>query len=58
MLYLDYTFTEVIPNDSSDNESILVQVRAWFQTGSKPLAEPMITQVIHALPDLDGLNGL
>ena len=32
----------------TDNKSVLVQIMAWCQTGSKPLFEPMLTQFTDA----------
>ena len=32
-----------VPYGSIDNESSLVQVMTWCQTGDKPLTEPMMT---------------
>ena len=37
-----------IPRDLIDNNSVLVQVMAWHQTGDKPWPEPMLTQFTDA----------
>ena len=36
------------PKGLIENKSALVQVMAWRRTGSKPLSEPMLTQLTHA----------
>ena len=37
-----------VPGSPIDNKSALVQVMAWRRTGDKPLAEPMMTQLVDA----------
>ena len=37
-----------VAKDQIDNESALVQVMAWCQTGDKPLPAPMLTQYTNA----------
>ena len=39
---------KIIPRNPIDNESALVQVKAWLRTGDKPLHEPMLTQFTDA----------
>ena len=34
-----------VPRSPVDNKPVLVQVRAWRQTGDKPLPEPMLNQL-------------
>ena len=33
-----------VPNGAIDNDSVLVQVMAWRQTGDEPLSEPTLAQ--------------
>ena len=35
---------KLVPNSQIDNESVLVQVKAWRPIADKPLSEPMLTQ--------------
>ena len=37
-----------VPKDPIDDKPALVKVMAWFQTGTKPLLEPMLTQFTYA----------
>ena len=32
-----------VPNGQIDNNPALVQIKAWCQTGDKPLTEPVMT---------------
>ena len=36
------------PNGPINNDTALVQVMAWCQTGNNPLPEPMLTQFTNA----------
>ena len=36
--------TMIVPIDLIGNKSSLVQVKAWWYSGTKPLSEPMMTQ--------------
>ena len=42
-----FNFMEV-PKGTTDNNSSLLQVMDWCQTGTKPLHEPVMTQFIDA----------
>ena len=37
-----------VPRGSNNNNSALVQVMVWRQTGNKPLPEQMLTQFVDA----------
>ena len=41
-------WVKLVPEDPIDSKSALLWVMAWPQTGSKPLPEPMMTQVTDA----------
>ena len=48
VFYFTSISLKFVPKGPSDNKSSLVQVKAWQQTGDKPLPEPMLTQFTNA----------
>ena len=53
---LIWIWMRVVPKGPIDNESALVQMMAWCQTGEKPLFEPMMTQFTDAYIRLGRVN--
>ena len=38
----DTSWLKFVPSDPIDNNTALVQIMAWRQTGDKPLSEPIM----------------